>query len=703
MAEDQFYPALAGTTESDDSVSSSPIVRQSTMPPMAASASPRPDSVAEQLSQAALKIYRERPSQDLAELAQYRSTDSDDIMLALEERINTLKDFRGGHWAKVCKKLKPVVQVLLRVTNTVGESESAESIGISGGNTGLAAVVLHDLKEALQNLDDLQEEIKTIMNTYTLVGAEELLPLAKPSQGEKITQLMTMLRTPGKIRKIYTSSLLPGIHQVWNKDLQNIQSVQVDDKIKEWLLGDQFRTADPGTDRNAALKKRQQGTGDWLLRNSDFKNWRSLKEKSVLWLQGSSTMTAGSGKTILSAYLVDELLHSIPDLAYFFFRVKVREDLESMLSSTLLQLASGQERHKILLDAYNSDKCKGPPSRSMLLTYFKTMLTVPHNLVLVIDALDEHPKPRDELLGFLSELIQNHHNHIHLLVASRDEPDIRAGLQNIGAVEVDLNKESNQKNDLCKYITRVLQSDEPFREWKDSYPHTVDLIKHRLLKENIAPIDVEGTLKTLPHSLVEMYEHILQSLESKHPKTAQRVMHVFELISCASRSLSVDEAAEVFAVQFNLDNSVQILEEHRLKNPAIELVEKCTSAFIRIEDSTVQFAHASVLEYLRNPGVSRATPWLDPASAKITLSKLCLCTIHSVIQPSTPRWPTGPFDNYAREFWLQATAHALSHKSHSPEIEGDRQYTWVYTGGASGQDSENQIDTTPVCIVLGPV
>ncbi|KAJ7796027.1 hypothetical protein B0H14DRAFT_3552631 [Mycena olivaceomarginata] len=569
-------------------------------------------------------MYRERPSQDLADLAQYRSMD--DIMLALEKRINMLKDFRGGHWAKVCKKLKPVVQVLLRVTDTVGES--AESIGISGGNTVLAAVVLHDLKEALQNLDDLQEEIKIIMNTYTLVGAEELLPLAKPSQGDKPTQSMTMLRTPGKIRKIYTSSLedlvemliklgelgelgkVPGF-----MSSRNSPSLEFDDKIKEWLLGDQFRTADPGTDRNAALKKRQQGTGDWLLRNSDFKNWSSLKEKSVLWLQGSSTTTAGSGKTILSAYLVDELLHSIPDLGYFFFRVKVREDLEGMLSSTLLQLASGQERHKILLDAYNSDKCKGPPSCSMLLTYFKRMLTVPHNLVLVIDALDEHPKPRDELLGFLSELIQNHHNHIHLLVASRDEPDIRAGLQDIGAVEVDLNKESNQKNDLYKYITRVLQSDEPFREWKDSYPRTVDLIKHRLLKENMfrlvalqleqlrgsAPIDVEATLKTLPHSLVEMYEHILQSLEFKHPKTAQRVMHVFELISCASRSLSVDEAAEVFAVQFNLDNSVQILEEHRLKNPAIELVEKCTSAFIRIEDSTVQFAHASVLEYLRNP------------------------------------------------------------------------------------------------------
>ncbi|KAJ7348064.1 hypothetical protein DFH08DRAFT_1080216, partial [Mycena albidolilacea] len=755
---------------------------------MAASASSRPDSAAEQLSQATLKMYRDRPELDprqgLAEFAQCRGTD--DIMLALEKRINTLKDFRDDHWAKICKQLKPVVQVLLRVADTAGES--AESIGIPGGKGVFAAVGLllaatqaqsarydtleklleqlntvlscfnvlcektfshphpaldqiattilahlfyilalstkflrkprghylysligfsDDLKEALQKLDNFQEKMKVIVftSTCTLVGAEELLPLAKPFD-DNIADTRENLQNiyiisggvggsggnsdqvggtggTGEGPRIYVNSqqspeLNNNIEHI-RKDLQNIQSVQVDNKFKEWLLGDQFRTADPATDRNAALKKRQEGTGNWLLQNRDFKNWRCFKRKSVLWLHGGS----GTGKTILSAYVVNELLCSIPDLAYFFFRVKAKEDLEGMLSSTLLQLASGQERHKILRDAYNSDGRKGPPSRSSLLTYFKRMLTVPHHLVLIIDALDEHPKPRDELLRFLTELIQSH-NHIHLFIASRDEPDICACLQNIGAVEVDLNMELNQKDDLCKYITGVLQLDEPFREWEHSHPDIINLIKHRLLKESMfrlvalqldqlrdsAPIDVKATLETLPHSLVEMYEYILQSLESKHPKTAQRVMHVFELISCTSRSLSADEAAEVFAVQFNSDNSVQVLEEYRLQNPTRELVEKCTSAFIRIEKSTIQFAHASVLEYLRNPGVSRATPRLDPASAKITLSKLCLCTIHSVIQPSTPQRQTGPFDNYAREFWLQATAHALSHKSHSPEIKG---------------------------------
>ncbi|KAJ7849665.1 hypothetical protein B0H14DRAFT_2765243 [Mycena olivaceomarginata] len=223
-------------------------------PPMASS---RLNSTAEQLSQATLKMYDDRPEldprQDLTEFAQCRNTD--DIMVALKKRINTLKDFRDNRRAKTCKKLESIVQVLQWATDTAGKS--AESIGIPGGKAVFAAVDLllaateaqsarynilekllerldtvlsknilppcpaldeiattilahlfyvlalstkflrkprgrhylrgligfpDDLKEALQKLDNFREEVKMIMNTntYTLVGAKELLPLAKP-------------------------------------------------------------------------------------------------------------------------------------------------------------------------------------------------------------------------------------------------------------------------------------------------------------------------------------------------------------------------------------------------------------------------------------------------------------------------------------------------------------------------------------------
>ena len=47
-------------------------------------------------------------------------------MFALEQQITMLKDFRADRWAKIRAKLKPVVEVILRLTDVVGES--AESI-----------------------------------------------------------------------------------------------------------------------------------------------------------------------------------------------------------------------------------------------------------------------------------------------------------------------------------------------------------------------------------------------------------------------------------------------------------------------------------------------------------------------------------------------------------------------------------------------
>jgi hypothetical protein len=81
---------------------------------------------------------------------------------------------------------------------------------------------------------------------------------------------------------------------------------------------------------------------------------------------------------------------------------RTKETLDGMLSSVLLQLASGKERHKILLDAYNSDMHMGPPFCSSLLTYFERMLAVPSNVILIVDALDEHSIPHNVLLRFLT-------------------------------------------------------------------------------------------------------------------------------------------------------------------------------------------------------------------------------------------------------------------------------------------------------------
>lgn len=194
-----------------------------------------------------------------------------------------------------------------------------------------------------------------------------------------------------------------------------------------------------------------------LINRNDSWKWQDLNQVSCI---RDSLMDLSH--LWCSARVVEELLVDIPDLGYFFFVVKAKESLDAMLSSILIRLATVQERSKILVDAYHSDKNKGNPSLSSLCEYVKEMLAVPRNVFLVIDALDEHPPPRDKLLRFLTNLSRDHHGQLRLLVTSRNESDIRHYMEGIGTVEVDLSKELEQKEDIRKYITHVLQSDQPF-------------------------------------------------------------------------------------------------------------------------------------------------------------------------------------------------------------------------------------------------
>lgn len=95
------------------------------------SASGKLNPQAKKLFREALKLYNDRPeldpTQDLKSLDEFaRCTSTYDIMLALKKRIDGLKGFRDDRWTTIHQKLKPVVEVLLRLTTIVGDA--AQSI-----------------------------------------------------------------------------------------------------------------------------------------------------------------------------------------------------------------------------------------------------------------------------------------------------------------------------------------------------------------------------------------------------------------------------------------------------------------------------------------------------------------------------------------------------------------------------------------------
>jgi hypothetical protein len=97
---------------------------------------------------------------------------------------------------------------------------------------------------------------------------------------------------------------------------------------------------DPAVNYENALKQRQQGIGQWLLRHKRYAEWKSSKSQ-FLWLHG----IPGCGKSILSSTVLEDLLEldnhpTEKTVVYFYFDFndpqKRRSDL--MVRSILTQL-----------------------------------------------------------------------------------------------------------------------------------------------------------------------------------------------------------------------------------------------------------------------------------------------------------------------------------------------------------------------------
>ena len=107
--------------------------------------------------------------------------------------------------------------------------------------------------------------------------------------------------------------------------------------IEKWLLA-----PDPSTNYALAREKRQPNSGIHLLRSPQFEQWKRSQECSMLWLHGK----AGSGKTLLSASVLENLEQSVNDgdsaIVYFYFNTQdqAKTSHGKMIRSLAAQLYS---------------------------------------------------------------------------------------------------------------------------------------------------------------------------------------------------------------------------------------------------------------------------------------------------------------------------------------------------------------------------
>lgn len=157
-------------------------------------------------------------------------------------------------------------------------------------------------------------------------------------------------------------------------------------EILQWIT-----TSEYGSQQSDSLRRRQPGTGEWLLNSKEFQEWRNGSSKT-LFCPG----IPGAGKTILTSIVIKHIDEQVRfdttvGVAYIYCNFQNKHNAEDMIQSLLKQLTQGQPSlPKAVKNLYELHRPK--QTRPLLQEISKTLKSVAaiySKAFIIVDALDE--------------------------------------------------------------------------------------------------------------------------------------------------------------------------------------------------------------------------------------------------------------------------------------------------------------------------
>lgn len=476
--------------------------------------------------------------------------------------------------------------------------------------------------------------------------------------------------------------------------LEVVRATQVSDAIRNWL-----KAPDATVNHNTACAKRHPGTGMWLVKGPTFRSWLT-QGNSFLWLNGF----AGCGKSVLCSTAIQHAFrqkNSAQNIGvaffYFTFSNESKQDESAILRALLLQLAGQISDGPILLGQLHSSYQTGTPSPAGLIEYLRLLMQKFDQVYILVDALDESPryKQRDRVLGALRTMRQWKLASLHLLVTSRDEPDIRRSLNPSEDEDVLMQNMSIDK-DIGDFISGHLDTELPqWHKYHDQiqkelagrargvYVSLVALIDFSLMEHRFRWVECQFAalrrcprserhlnrcLQTLPRDLDETYERMLCGIDDDSAEEARRIL---TLLCFSVRPLSVSELINALAVR--LDGPVGLDRECRLED-ADSILEICPGLIVLeygwLRRLTFQIAHFSVQEYLESDRIKQTKAAffaLSRTSAHRDIAQLCCVYL---LDPELAelqldaRRKQFPFAGHAANCWVDYYGNCMEKEPH---------------------------------------
>jgi NACHT domain len=374
----------------------------------------------------------------------------------------------------------------------------------------------------------------------------------------------------------------------------------------------------PILEQNAA--RLSEGTGSWMLGNTEFTEWLNKPISQVLWLHGDP----GTGKTVITTSLTRELTAILelrdksirqngqgPEpkeniLVYFFCSItdRRRRSALAILSNLLYQIIQqrpdliGPLRAKYDQKGSNKDWFSSKERLRELWGVFRETLQQGsfENIYFIIDALDECDGSRVDLLTLLQSYIrsQKESRNVRFLVTSRNDEDILNPL----SMDLDISMELSSKpqDDIRRYADFCLSS------LRTEDGEVKSELKRRILEKSQGNIlwvslfvktlrrsstteDVSSALSEAPTQTEVFYQQMWNKVVRGESRDAWNLL---AFMTVARQPLTYDELSIVAA---KMSPSLFQTVEQTLRD---------TGSFLTIMDGRIWFIHQRAQDFIRN-------------------------------------------------------------------------------------------------------
>ncbi|KAI1277126.1 hypothetical protein F5Y07DRAFT_113956 [Xylaria sp. FL0933] len=354
----------------------------------------------------------------------------------------------------------------------------------------------------------------------------------------------------------------------------NVSSIKEDvnhtrvrlDKREDLEILDWLSPIDYGPQQTDYFRRRQSGTGQWLLDSEEYQDWIKDRNKTMF-----CPGIPGAGKTILTSIVIDDLEQrfrtettAVVAYAYCNYKRQSEQTPESLLSSLLKQLTQTQRSLPNTLEALykHHEKKRTRPSLEELSNTLESVTNRISRVFIVVDALDECQPLGGCRTKFLSAIFDlQAKTGVNIFATSRYIPDIIERFVGSLSIEIRATEDDIRRylydhlSELPKCVTNQPDLQNEITTSITKVVNGMFLLARLHFNSLIGKDTRKAIRKTLlmlatgSNAYDDAYESAMERIRAQPEGQAKRAEQVLSWIVCAKRLLEVEELQHALAVE----------------------------------------------------------------------------------------------------------------------------------------------------------